>query len=97
MDVECFYFWKGKRDTDFTSLVAVGGDACFVCQTFLISSEVWIAKIAVAFPGTFVLLLVLKIISDKGGYVWKRKANIKYFLCSCFDSNESFLYFSIRQ
>lgn len=97
MDVEWFYFWKGKRNTGFMSLVPVGGDSCFVCQTFLISCEVGIAKIAIAFLGTFVLFLVLKIISDKGGYVWKRKANIKYFLCSCFDSSESFLDFSIRQ
>lgn len=79
------------------SLVAVGGDSCFVCQTFLISSEVWIAKTAIAFPRTFVLSLVLKIIPDKGSYIWKRKANFKYFLCFCFDSSESFLYFSIRQ
>lgn len=92
MDVERIYFWKGKRDTDFISLVAVGGDSCFVCQTFLISSEVWIAKIGISFPRIFVLSLAFKIISDKGSYVWKRKANIKYFLCFCFESSESFLY-----
>lgn len=42
-------FWKGKRDLDFISLVAVGGDSCFVCQTFLISSQVRISNIGIFF------------------------------------------------
>lgn len=65
--MELFCFWKGKRDLDFISLVAVGGDSCFVCQTFLISSEVRISNIAVFFfSGTFVIFFALQIFSTKG-------------------------------
>lgn len=93
MDVDRFYFREGRHDTDFISLVAVGGDFCFVCQAFLMSSEVWKAKTGISFSGIFVLFLVFKIISNKESYVWKRKANDKYFLCFCFDLMRAFCIF----
>lgn len=71
--MEWFCFWKGKRDLDFISLVAVGGDSCFVCQTFLISSEVRISNIAVFFfLRPLLFSLHFKYFQPKG-YVWERK------------------------
>ena len=72
-------FWERKTWHGFYKLSSCRWRlSCFVCQTFLISSEVRILKIGIFFRELSPFLGTSDVCNQKG-YVWKRKTNRKNF------------------